>query len=100
MDGHRNGLSAAAGEHLVAARGGVARGVEKLCREPAWGSALSLRRRCWRRTDGSKDVGRIMLECSVLAWDSENYNIIDWGPWLGISIASFAPVEPISQALG
>jgi hypothetical protein len=24
-------------------------------------------------------VGRIMLEFTLLAWDSENYNIIKWG---------------------
>ena len=41
-----------------------------------------------------------MLEFSLLAWGSENYNIIDWGPWLGISIASFEPAEYISEALG
>ena len=47
-----------------------------------------------------KEVGRIMLEFSLLASDSENYNIIDWGPWLEISIASLEPAEPISEALG
>ena len=41
-------------------------------------SAILLRRRCWRRADGSKEVGRIMLEFTLLARDSENYNIIYW----------------------
>jgi hypothetical protein len=38
-----------------------------------------------------------MLEFTLLAWDSENYNIINWA-LTGISIASFEPVEPISEA--
>jgi hypothetical protein len=38
-----------------------------------------------------------MLEFTLLAWDSENYNIINWA-LAGISIASFEPVEPISEA--
>jgi hypothetical protein len=38
-----------------------------------------------------------MLEFALLAWDSENYNIINWA-LTGISIASFEPVEPISEA--
>jgi hypothetical protein len=38
-----------------------------------------------------------MLEFTLLAWDSENYNIITWA-LTGISIASFEPVEPISEA--
>jgi hypothetical protein len=38
-----------------------------------------------------------MLEFTLLAWDSENYNIINRAlPW--ISIAPFEPVEPISEA--
>jgi hypothetical protein len=38
-----------------------------------------------------------MLEFTLLAWDSENYNIINRA-LTGISIASFEPVEPISEA--
>jgi hypothetical protein len=38
-----------------------------------------------------------MLEFTLLAWDRENYNIINWA-LAGISIASFEPVEPISEA--
>jgi hypothetical protein len=38
-----------------------------------------------------------MLEFTLLAWDSENYKIINWA-LTGISIASFEPVEPISEA--
>jgi hypothetical protein len=38
-----------------------------------------------------------MLEFTLLAWDSENYNIINWA-LTGISIASFEPAEPISEA--
>jgi len=38
-----------------------------------------------------------MLEFTLLAWDSENYNIINWA-LTGISIASFEPVEPILEA--
>jgi hypothetical protein len=38
-----------------------------------------------------------MLEFTLLAWDSDNYNIINWA-LPGISIASFEPVEPISEA--
>jgi hypothetical protein len=38
-----------------------------------------------------------MLEFTLLAWDSENYNIINWA-LAGISTASFEPVEPISEA--
>jgi hypothetical protein len=53
--------------------------------------------RCWRRAEGSKEVGRIMLEFTLLARDSENYNIINW-TLTGISIASLEPVEPISEA--
>jgi hypothetical protein len=38
-----------------------------------------------------------MLEFTLLARDSENYNIINWA-LTGISIASFEPVELISEA--
>jgi hypothetical protein len=38
-----------------------------------------------------------MLEFALLAWDSENYNIINW-VLTGISIVSFEPVERISEA--
>jgi len=38
-----------------------------------------------------------MLEFTLLAWDSDNYNIINWA-LTGISIASFEPVEPIAEA--
>jgi hypothetical protein len=38
-----------------------------------------------------------MLEFTLLARDSENYNIINWA-LTGISIASFEPVEPILEA--
>jgi hypothetical protein len=38
-----------------------------------------------------------MLEFTLLAGDSENYNIINWA-LTGISIASSEPVEPISEA--
>jgi hypothetical protein len=38
-----------------------------------------------------------MLEFTLLAWDSENYNIINWA-LTGISIVSFEPVERISEA--
>jgi hypothetical protein len=38
-----------------------------------------------------------MLEFTLLAWASENYNIINWA-LTGISIASFEPVERISEA--
>jgi hypothetical protein len=37
-----------------------------------------------------------MLEFTLLAWDSENYNII-WA-LTGISITSFKPVESILEA--
>jgi hypothetical protein len=37
-----------------------------------------------------------MLEFILLAWDSDNYNIINWA-LTGISIASFEPVESISE---
>jgi hypothetical protein len=33
----------------------------------------------------------------MFAWDSENYNIINW-TLTEISIASFEPVEPIPEA--
>jgi hypothetical protein len=32
-----------------------------------------------------------MLEFTLLAWDSDNYNIINW-TLTGISIASFEPI--------
>jgi hypothetical protein len=38
-----------------------------------------------------------MLEFTLLAWDSENYNIINWA-LTGISIAPSEPVEPILEA--
>jgi hypothetical protein len=38
-----------------------------------------------------------MLEFTLHSWDSENYNIINWA-LTGISISSFEPVEPISEA--
>jgi hypothetical protein len=38
-----------------------------------------------------------MLEFTLLAWDSENYNIINWA-LTGIKIVSFEPVERISEA--
>ena len=38
-----------------------------------------------------------MLEFTLLAWDSDNYNIIN-SALTGISIASFEPVEPILEA--
>jgi hypothetical protein len=40
-----------------------------------------------------------MLEFTLLAWASENYNIINWA-LTGISIASFEPVKAISEAHG
>jgi hypothetical protein len=47
--------------------------------------------------EGSKEVVRIMLELTLLTWNSENHNIIKRA-LTGISIASFEPVEPISEA--
>jgi hypothetical protein len=45
-------------------------------------------------------MGLIMLEFTLLAWDSQNCNICNIITWTlaGISIASFEPVEPISEA--
>ena len=40
-----------------------------------------------------------MLEFTLLAWDSKNYNIIEWA-LMGKPIASSEPVEPISWAKG
>jgi hypothetical protein len=40
-----------------------------------------------------------MLEFALLAGDDENYNIINWA-WRERSIASFEPVEAISEVQG